>query len=399
MLLWIMFAALTAAVVALIARPLVASHEQLDAGGDTEAALNIYRDQLAEVDREQSRGLIGEAEAEAARSEVARRLIARADDKSATALDGAGAPSQIWRSKAATAALACIPLLAVLLYVRVGSPQVASQPYAERAAVRPDSASVEDLIARVEARLAEDPEDGAGWDVIGPIYLRLERYDAALNAFANAIRLKGESMPRLSGLAEAAVASAQGGVPEVARQAYARIVAREPGRLDARFWLAVAKEQDGRRDQARAEYEAILKESPPGAPWRQHVGERLVAVGGSPPADGAVPTTAGQAGGQTGSDMPRTSPGPGQAEVEAAARMSPQERTAMIAGMVEGLAARLAENGADAAGWQRLIRAYIVLGDKEKAATALGQARKALASDPAGLAATEAAARQLGLGS
>lgn len=71
----------------------------------------------------------------------------------------------------------------------------------------------------------------------------------------------------------------------------------------------------------------------------------------------------------------------------------------MIAGMVEGLAARLAENGADAAGWQRLIRAYIVLGDKEKAATALGQARKALASDPAGLAATEAAARQLGLGS
>ena len=404
MLLWVVFAVLTAIVVALVARPLLGAASASDAdANETEAALNIYRDQLAELEREQSRGLLAEAEASAARAEVARRLIARAETDAEVSARTVGAASVASRRgmsrRIGFASLAVLPLLAILLYARLGSPEVASRPLATRVAVAPAQAGVDELIARVEARLAENPEDGAGWDVIAPIYLRQRRFDDAIGAYTNALRVQGESMARLAGLAEAAISGADGSVPEIARQAYARIVAKDPTRLDARFWLAVAKEQDGKRDEARAEYEAILRAGPEDAPWRATVNERFAAVGGVPamiiPGLGGAPFTPRTPSAQ-GPDRDG-GPGPGQAEIEAAMRQSPEERATMIRSMVAGLAERLQANSADPAGWQRLVRAYIVLGEKDNAQAALVRARQALAGDAAGLGAVETAARQLGL--
>ncbi|MEZ5843046.1 MAG: c-type cytochrome biogenesis protein CcmI [Hyphomicrobiaceae bacterium] len=403
MVLWVVFAVLTAATVALVARPLLNVRRDTDgdAGAETEATLNIYRDQLAEIDRELARGLIGKAEADAARSEVARRLIACADaGRAGASPDAAGtvATARSISRKLALGVLGAVPLVAILLYARLGAPEVASQPHAARVAMRPEASRIEELIARVEARLAENPEDGAGWDVIAPIYLRLRRFDDAVNAYAHAIRLKGESIPRLSGIAEAAISGSREGVPDVAREAYERIVARDPSRLDARFWLAVAKEQAGRREDARADYQAILNASPAEAPWRAMVAERLKAVGGSvpaaPAATGGAPAPGGSVGARPGAGA---APGPSASDVAAAAKRSPDEQAAMIRGMVDGLADRLKADGRDAAGWQRLIRAYIVLGERDKAAAALAGARQALAGDAAGRDAVETAARQLGL--
>ncbi|MBS0244821.1 MAG: hypothetical protein JSS20_21840 [Proteobacteria bacterium] len=163
-----------------------------------------------------------------------------------------------------------------------------------------------------------------------------------------------------------------------------RLLELEPGNLQARFWLALAKEQDGKADEAAADYDKLLVDTPPDAPWRQMLLERREAV--RKLASGA-PATASSA-----------SPGPSEAEVAAASRMSPDERRTMIEGMVSGLAARLEKNGRDVEGWQRLIRALAVLGRKDEATAALSRARKSLADEPQALATLADLARSLGLG-
>jgi cytochrome c-type biogenesis protein CcmH len=245
-----------------------------------------------------------------------------------------------------------------------------------------ESAQLGDLVAKVEARLREHPEEGEGWDVIAPVYLRLGRYRDAADAFARAARLKGESVKRLAGLAEASVLAADGVVTEEARVAYERILRLEPGRAEARFWLALAKEQDGKLGEAVAEYKALLVESAAAAPWRSALEQRIAGVSQRLP----------------GATMP-ASAGPTAEDVAAAEKMSADDRARMIAGMVEGLAQRLKRDGRDLAGWRRLVNAYVVLGRKDDALTALADARKSFGGDEKALAELAALAERLGLGS
>src|SRR5690606_8684079 len=105
--------------------------------------------------------------------------------------------------------------------------------------------NVGELIARVEERLRAHPEDGQGWDVIAPVYLRLQRYADAAHAFAEANRLQGESVRRLLGFAEATMLANNGIVTEPVRRATLRVLELDPDRIDVKVWLALAKEQDG----------------------------------------------------------------------------------------------------------------------------------------------------------
>lgn len=264
---------------------------------------------------------------------------------------------------ASLAISAAVPLLALAVYIALGSPGLPGRPAAERTASTSLAGTpVGALVEQVEARLREHPEDGQGWDVIAPVYLRLERFEDAAYAFARAIALLGESAKRLSGLAEAKVMGANGVVGEDARKAFARLLELEPGRPEARFWLAMAKEQDGDLAAAAEDYKMLLAEAPEDAQWRMLVQQRLVAVSGS-----------------------------------AAAGTGAQEQRKMIESMVAGLAERLKKDGSDVAGWQRLLQSYTVLGRKDAAAAALGQARKALEGNAKGLAEVEAFANGLGI--
>lgn len=230
-----------------------------------------------------------------------------------------------------------------------------------------------ELIARVEQRLATNPADGQGWDVIGPVYLRLDRFQDAADAFSNAIRLLGETTPRLAGLAEALVMASNGIVTEPARRTYEKLAALEPDRIEPKFWLLLAKEQDGKTAEAAAGYRALLAGAPPDADWRPLVVERLAAVTGT-----KAPGT------EVKSQSER---GPSASDVKAASAMSDDDRGKMIAGMIDGLAQRLKSNGNDPAGWARLVNAYLVLGEKGKAEAAVADARKALANAETGAAA------------
>jgi cytochrome c-type biogenesis protein CcmH len=380
MVLWLAFAVLTAAALAAVLAPLARpARPEESAADETAPAVAVYRHQLEEIDAEHARGLLEPAEAEAAKIEVARRLLAGAAPPRPPA-----APYALAESRHASIALVAgilVPLIALGLYLPHGAPGYRAQPAAARAAIPPEEAQVGDLLARVEARLRAHPEDGDGWDVVAPVYFKLGRYRDAAEAFARAARLKGETADRLLGFAEATVVAADGVVSEEARIAFEKVREAAPGRPEAHFWLALAKEQDGKLDEALAAYKALLAQAPADAPWRASLQKRIEEVA----ARLATPKP--------------TVPGPSAEDVAAADKLSAEERGRMIAGMVDGLAARLERDGSDLAGWQRLVNAYVVLGRKDDARNALARARSKFHGDSKALSELTQLARSLGLGS
>jgi cytochrome c-type biogenesis protein CcmH len=353
--LWIGFALMSVAAVLAVLWPLARKPRSGQAGSD----LVVYQDQLEEIGRDRSAGLIGEVEAEAARVEVSRRLLAAADTQAA-----APPPTEpLWhRRAAAVAALIVLLLLPVGLYAALGSPEIPGQPAYARAAIPQDQQNIANLIGRVEEHLAQNPNDGAGWQVIGPIYMRLGRFDDAVVAFRKSLALNGETAGRHSALGEAFAGAANGVVTDEAKKEFERAVVLDAREPKARFFLGLADEQDGKRDAAADKWRAMLKDAPPNAPWAGLVRESLARVTGEP--------VTGEA------------PGPSQEDMVATQEMPEAQRTEMIRGMVAKLADRLHTDGGDIEGWLRLVRAYAVLGEREQAKDAAADAKKALAEHP-----------------
>jgi cytochrome c-type biogenesis protein CcmH len=377
MLLWILFAVLTTAVLLAVLAPLA----RPAVGGDQRrsASIAVYRDQLEEVEADHARGLIDAGDAAAAKLEISRRLL--------TGAGKAGAPQAAGlagrrHATTAMAAAVLVPVGSIGLYLVLGSPDMPAFPALTQQQTTMEQAGIAELVARVEARLRQQPGDGEGWQVVAPVYLKLGRYRDAAAAFGRALQLNGESVKLLVGFAEASMLANDGVVTEEARQAYERILKHEPDRIEARFWLAVAKEQDGKLDEALKDYRALLSTAPAAAPWRVAVTERLEDVSRRL-ASGSKPA----------------SRGPAAADVAAAEALSPDERSRMIAGMVDGLAQRLKQNGNDLAGWRRLLNAYVVLDRKREAREALAEARRNFAGDEGALGELSALAQSLGLGS
>jgi cytochrome c-type biogenesis protein CcmH len=378
MLLWIIFAVMTAAVLAAVLAPLARNA----AGGAPRrsGSIAVYRDQLEEVEADRARGLIDTAEASAARLEISRRLLLRAE----TTETGAS-PSQAmnrWHGSIAMLAALLVPVLSVGLYLVYGSPGMPAFPAAAQHSVVLEQAGIAELVQRVEARLREHPGEGEGWEALAPVYFKLGRYRDAADAYWRAVQLNGESVKRLVGFAEASMLANDGIVSEQVRGAFERILKLEPERVEARFWLAVAKEQDGKLDAALTDYRALLSAAPADAPWRAAVTERSDDLSR-----------------RLASASKPANPGPSAAEVAAAQALSPQDQNRMIAGMVEGLAQRLKQNGNDLAGWRRLLNAYVVLDRKSEARAALAEARRNFAGDERALGELSSLAVSLGLGS
>ena len=389
MLLWIILACLTAIVLLVLLRPL-ASVGSDDRSVDAFDSA-VYRDQLGEIDRDRARGLIGEEEAEAARVEIARRLLA-ADSKAEAS---AGISSGTGRARAATIAVAvALPLLALGLYIVYGSPRLPDQPLAARLQDPSSDQNLEALVARVEARLREHPEEGEGWDVIAPVYMGWQRYADAADAYAQAIRLLGESAKRLSGQGQALVLANNGVVTEEARRALERAVELDQTLLEPRILLAIAKEQDGQFQAAIEGWRALLDKAPKDAPWREMVEKKIVTAEAHL---ASKPMTEAE-----GSTSQQLEKGPGDADLAAsqnpaAQNMNLAERQAMIETMVQRLATKLDQDGGDLAGWLKLVRAYSVLERKADALKALERAKSQFSGDAEALQQLDALAAELGL--
>jgi cytochrome c-type biogenesis protein CcmH len=342
---------------------------------------DIYRDQLEEIERDRANGTLASADAEAARIEVSRRLLAAADREARVAPPAAARVQH--RRWTAVAAFLLIPAGAVVVYLALGSPQLPGQPLAQRLEAPGETNSMAGMIARVETHLERNPEDGRGWEVIAPIYMRIGRFDEAIRAYRNTIKLRGDTAEREAALGEALASSANGIITADAKAAFEHALALDAGDPRAQFYLGLAAEQDGKASDAAERWRNLLAHAPAGAPWVASVREALGRVDPSAHqlalADTAPP------------------PGPSAQDMAAAANMSSSERNEMVRGMVERLAARLATDGSDVDGWLRLLRAYMVLGERDKARAAVGDARRALAGEPDKLRRLDEAAKSFGI--
>ncbi len=367
MAIWLVLAAMTVAALCAVIWPLVRAQKIRSAAASD---LAVYRDQLEEIERDRVDGRIGHDEFEAARVEVSRRLIAAAGTQKEGSEAGPGSTRRI---PALVIAVIAIPLVAASFYALLGSPELPGEPAASRVAQQND---ISTLIARVEARLEENPDDGRGWEIIAPIYMRLERYDDAVKARRNAMRVLGQTAPREVELGEALTAAAGGVVTGEAKAAFDRALAIDADDFKAMFYEGLAAQQDGRPADAARIWRDLLAKAPADAPWVPVVQQSLSRVEGTP---AAAP------------------PGPRQEDIAAAGEMSADQRNQMIRGMVERLASRLHEDGSDVNGWLRLLRAYMVLGDRDKARATAGEARSALSGDPEKLRRLDEGIKNLGV--
>jgi cytochrome c-type biogenesis protein CcmH len=369
MLFWAAAACLTVLCVAATLHPLLKKPGVQEIAPNHD--LQVYKDQLAELKRDAESGLIAADDADSARVEISRRLLASADEHSA-----APASSARLRGIAALALAVLAPVLSWGGYALLGSPVLPDQPVAARSAKPPSP--IQDLIAQAEAHLAKNPDDGRGWEVLAPIYARLGRYGEAAGAFRRSIELNGETASRLSGLGEALTGQANGVVNADAKAAFESALKLEPDEPKARLFLAVAMAREGKADAARKSLENLLAHAPASAEWAPAVKKVLASL---------VPQTADN----------KAAPGPSQDQVEAASQMSDGDRMAMIEGMVAGLAEKLRQNPADLQSWQRLIRSYIVLQKKDAAAKAFADAQAVFKDDAEKLASIRTFAKELGL--
>ena len=359
----IVLALLTGAAALAVLLPL--ARRPAAAAGDADTG--FYAAQLAEIDRDAARGLLAPEEAEVARVEAARRLLAAERRAAAVSADA----SATWRRRAAAlVALVGIPVLSVPLYYSLGQPSLPDQPLASRSK---DGGGKENLdfdqaMARIEGHLAANPEDGRGWEVVAPLYMSMGRYEDGVRAWAAANRLLGETPARLDNWGEALVAAADGLVTAEARAVLEKALKADPTSVKSRFYRALGAEQDGDSKGAIEAYTKIIEDVPPGSPVVRSLAERITKLGGTPPAAATV------------------------------AALPPKDQMDAIRGMVEGLAARLAQDGSDVEGWLRLVRSYAVLNEPDKAKDALARGTAALAGNPEARERLEALGRDLKIG-
>ena len=363
--LWFVFALMTVAAIFAVLWPLGRRSAQQTGGSEA----SVYRDQLAEIDRDLAGGLIGASEAEAARVEIGRRLLAAADRQR----NVPARPSTGLRRAAAIVALVGLPLAAVAIYLPLGSPKLGDFPLQARSRA-PDAAQpLDNLVAQVEAHLEKNPTDGRGWNVLAPVLGRLGRYEDAVRAWRNAISYGGDTSERRADLGEALTAAAGGVVTAEAKAEFERSLAMNADEVKASYFLGLAAEQDGRKDDAATIWKAMLAKAPADAPWRPLVLAALSRVGVT------------------------VAPPLSDETMAAAKDMNDADRTAMIRGMGAGLATRLKQNGDDVEGWLRLVRAYMVMGERDKAKSALSEARQAVADNAERLKQLNEGLKNLGL--
>ncbi len=385
---WTFAALLTALTVLVILYPLSRKAKNTDSADAYD--LTVYKSQLKEIDSDVEKGLIAESEADAARAEVARRLL-----KTQEALDAEKAPSdQSSKSSnikiASVVALLVIPICSLGLYFTMGSPSLEGQPLAERLTKAPDKQTLIERVASVERVLNNNPDDLRGWKLLAPIYMTMRRPNDAISAYQNIIRLEGENADNLSDLGEAIVVGESGVVSPKAVGVFLRANKLQKKAPKPRFFLAIALGQQDKNVEAINAWQALINDSKPDSAWVPFAKEQIASLNKKISASsGTKPqaTTANET----------TTSGPTKEDMEAAAQLSPEERKEMIQNMVTQLAERLEEEGGSAEDWVRLIRAELVLKRPDMAAKTVTKALKALQSDVEGLEKIKAAAGSLGL--
>lgn len=382
MLFWIIAFGLSIIVGFFLFRPLIrqADGEILDPSAfDRE----VYKDQIAEIDRDQSLGLVNNEEAEMARVEISRRLLKHAGNQRANG------KSQPFGNKDLVPFFAVVVLLAFGIYLLVGSPELPDRPLAARQAeidnirlaqqqavpAGESQSEIGAIVAQAEAHLAQNPDDGRGWEVLAPVYYRMGEFLKAQTAYAKTIELLGSTDLRHSSLGEVIVNMQEGQVTSEARSHFAKAFELNPQNPSANFFLALSVAQSGDTPKAIQAFEDFARRSPADAHWLGAVRMQLAALKGVDISEitfETLPETNISQPSQQ--DTASTLSGPTREDIEAASEMEAEDRMMMIRGMVASLDAKLTDEPKNLEGWQRLLRSYMVLNEPDSAKSALQRA-------------------------
>jgi len=365
MILWLVIMAITAGVLVALFVPLFREYRRTPSRSQRELA--VYRDQLADLQREVDAGRIAATDAKQAETEIQRKILASADVPDPA--DVAVAPARGWAAPVALVVIAIVvPIGALAVYLSVGSPGMPSYRFdPARAAAAAKAAEEEMLVEKLVERLRQEPTSLKGWTLLAGLYRSLERDAEAAQAYARVYALSGNDVRFAGEYGEALVAAADGGVTPKARTLFEQVLKSDASEPRARFFVALAKAQAGQAREAIAMWRSLEVDSPADAAWLPDVRKFMVSVAAKAGIDPAsVPAT---------STAPiRSSPGPTADDVAGAQSMSPADQEKMVRGMVEGLAQRLAAKPDDLEGWKRLGQSYVVLNEPAKAQQAYARA-------------------------
>lgn len=361
---WAILLALMAIAAAILVLPLL----RRGSAGTARAAydVEIYRDQLKEIDRDLARGVMNPPEAEAARREIARKLLAAAD-----ARDAKPTVSASRMSFTPLALVALAPIAALALYLGLGSPLLPGQPLAERrdvAGPQKFDPKIVDMVTQLAERLQREPDNLQGWVLLARSYGTMNRSDEALDAWRRVMRLAPGNAEFAGPYGETAVQAAKGNVTPEARAAFDIVLKADPDDPRARFFIGLQRAQEGAPREALQIWVDIAAAAPEDAPWLPAVRERTRRTAAEARIDPATITPS------PGAAARAAPPGPSAADVEAAKNMNPAQQAEMIRGMVDRLAARLEQEPDDVEGWRRLGQAYRVLNEPDKSRAAYAKA-------------------------
>ncbi len=366
-------------IIAITLRPLLRKGVTPLARGQFDRA--VYRDQLAEVEADLARGVIGGAEAEAARLEIQRRLLAVSDTPSTTPATGlrsprlagvlavlvaGGAGGLYWQLGA--------PALSDTAHV-VGAAAAAETKDAAAPAAPPGHSDFRAAAEKLQQKLAADPNDAESWELYARTESRIGDWQRATDAYRRAIDLGRKSAGLFAGYGEMLVLGAQGVVLPPAREAFNKALGAQPGNEIARFYLALADSQAGEARKAVDEWVSLASALADDDPMREEIANRVAAAARS---GGFEPPKLPAA--QAAAADPHK--GPTDDQMAKAAKMSPEDREKMVAAMVDQLAAKLKANPNDVDGWLRLANAYGVSGKYDQATDAFDHAAALRPDDP-----------------
>jgi cytochrome c-type biogenesis protein CcmH len=404
---WIVIGVLILVVAVLLALALLRGQDTGVAAAEYD--LQVYRDQLAGMERDLERGVVSREEAARIKTEVSRRILDA--DK---ALQAAEEVHRAPRPMTYGAILASLVLLAasVGVYQKIGAPGYPDLPLqlriaeAEQArASRPSQAEIEaqvpqvaadvdprqkELVAKLRTAVAARPDDLKGHELLAGNEAALGNYTAAYRAHQRVIEIKGADATAddYADLADLMIVAAGGYVSPEAEGALQKALTLDPDNGKALYYSGLMFAQNGRPDVTFRIWKDLLEASNPNDPWMQPIIAQIEDAAAFAGVDYRVPPMMRGGGGLAGPDA---------GAVEAASEMTAEERQDMIQNMVSQLSERLASEGGSAQEWAQLIGALGVLGDKDRATKIWGEAQQVFAGDSAALETVRAMAVRAGV--
>jgi cytochrome c-type biogenesis protein CcmH len=379
--LWFVIAGMTLMTVGVLFFPFLRGRTK-DAPARADFDIVVYRSQLAEIDQEIERGLLTNDQADAARAEIHRRMLAAEDAELLNPIKPTRTDGRHARVAAAVVLALVVPLCSIAMYELLGSPELPGKPYAWRLKHDPDFvvASTADALAV----LLQTSPSASGYKRLCQMYFEARQFDKAADAARRAVQLGASDANTWSELGESVVMSNDGAVVPEALAAFGNALSLDPTNAPARFYVGLAEAQIGNLKRAVSIWRDLEKSADPNAAWLPLVRDHITAMakeGGFDPASIAPSPPAAKSLHTENTAMekamhlatpnaaaPATLPG------NAAPPVTEESRNTMVRAMVDRLANRMQTTPNDASGWVRLAHAYNVLGESAKARMAIDHA-------------------------